>query len=877
MKAVGVCCLFAALFITRPDSLAAHPGDHSHADAHSPHSLRTWTIADDGLQLRGTFLAANQGRVQIQHDFGAVTTFAIDQLAAEDRAWVERRQAEIERLNAAAVRQVAFQAAAAAPPAPDIAASFQPFVEKQQVKVRWDDRFLFVESHGVPDHRMMVGITAWQQQVPLPQSYTGDNAWRIPLHPVPAKQPLSAKTGFFRGAIALAVNGVPIFNPIKNDGRTDTFLAGELDEFGGHCGRADDYHYHLPPVHLEKIVGAGQPIAHALDGYPILGEQKPSDPDFAPLDPWNGHKDAAGRYHYHATKTYPYLNGGFFGEVTERDGQVDPQPRAYSPRAALPPLRGAKITGFRRSEDGRETVVEYEVRGEKRSVSYSLTDREVAFTYDDGAAGVERQTYSLSNSQPRGQPKPDRPPGKGGKPNRREPPRKDDPSKTPSAVADPVTSPPNIVFILLDDMGWRDVGFAGNKFVETPHIDRLAAEGVQFSQAYASAPNCAPTRACLLSGQYTPRHGVYTVIDPRHDPGQPTHKVLAADSRESLAGEVVTIAEVLKSRGYATGCFGMWNLGRGNSGPSVATNQGFDIYKKPQDLGFDKDAYFDAAGRELTDVLTDEGLRFVEQHRTEPFFLYLPTHAIHAPFEAKPELLEKYRGKAAALPADAAVDADPLYAAMIENVDANVGRILRKLAELQLADKTLIVFTSDNGGTPRHVAPLNGSKGALYEGGIRVPCAVWWSGIRNPGRVSPEPILSMDFFPTLAELAGAKLPAGQAIDGVSLLPILQATGPLGREAIFWHFPCYVGRSEPSSAVRQGDWKLIENFADQTFELFDLQRDPGETRNLASSEPERARELIAALQQWQQQLAAPRPTTANPNFDPAAVRGRRKPS
>jgi len=207
---------------------------------------------------------------------------------------------------------------------------------------------------------MMVGITAWQQQVPLPQKYSAENAWRIPLNPIPAKQPMSAKTNFFRGAIAIAVNGIPIFNPIKNDGKTDTLLAGELDNFGGHCGRADDYHYHIAPVHLQKQTGPDKPVGWALDGYPIYGYQDPAAKDFAPLDALNGHTGPDGQYHYHATKNYPYLNGGFHGEVVERDGQVDPQPRAESPRAALPPMRGAKIVRFEQTQPG-SYVLTYEV------------------------------------------------------------------------------------------------------------------------------------------------------------------------------------------------------------------------------------------------------------------------------------------------------------------------------------------------------------------------------------------------------------------------------------------------------------------------------------------------------------------------------------
>jgi hypothetical protein len=245
----------------------------------------------------------------------------------------------------------------------------------------------------MPDHPMMIGITAWQQQVPLPQSYTGNNGWRIPLNPVPAKDPMSAKDHFFRGAIALAVNGVPIFNPIKNDGRTDTLKAGELDRWGGHCGRADDYHYHIAPVHLEKIVGIGKPVAVALDGYPIYGYNDPNGKPPTKLDWLNGHKGPDGKYHYHATKTYPYLNGGFYGEVVERNGQVDPQPRAQGVRPSLPGLRGAKIVGYENPKAG-SYAVRYEVYGEQRSVQYDVADNGSATFRFVSARGTQTENYT---------------------------------------------------------------------------------------------------------------------------------------------------------------------------------------------------------------------------------------------------------------------------------------------------------------------------------------------------------------------------------------------------------------------------------------------------------------------------------------------------
>lgn len=286
-------------------------------------------------------------------------------------------------------------------PAP--AAIFAPFAPK--VSTRWDDRFFYVESDAMPDHQMMVGITAWQQQVPIPQNYSGDNAWRFPLQPVAAANPLSAKSNFFRGAIALAANGVPIFNPIKNDGRTDTFLAGELDEFGGHAGRADDYHYHTAPVHLQKLVGVGKPVAYALDGYAIYGFTEPDGAPAGKLDSFNGHTTPALGYHYHATKTYPYLNGGFHGEVVERDGQVDPQPRAQGLREALPPLHGARITGFTFPKTNSYSL-QYQVGGETRYVNYILNpDKTARFDFVDGKGQVRTESYSRQQRRG-GQPRP---------------------------------------------------------------------------------------------------------------------------------------------------------------------------------------------------------------------------------------------------------------------------------------------------------------------------------------------------------------------------------------------------------------------------------------------------------------------------------------
>lgn len=272
-----------------------------------------------------------------------------------------------------------------------VAASFKAF--SGHVKTRADSKNFYVESDGMPDHPMMVGITAWQQQVPLPQRYTGNNSWQFPLKPVPAAQPLSAKNHFFRGAIAIAANGIPIFNALNNRG-VDSNLAGELDEFGGHCGRADDYHYHVAPTHLEKTVGKGKPIAFALDGYPLYSFTEPDGTPVTGLDAFNGHTTAALGYHYHATKSYPYLNGGFHGEVTEIEGQVDPQPRAQSPRPATPPLPGAKITGFTTpSADHYELT--YQIQGQTCKIQYRKeSDGSYTFDYITPSGQVFTRSYN---------------------------------------------------------------------------------------------------------------------------------------------------------------------------------------------------------------------------------------------------------------------------------------------------------------------------------------------------------------------------------------------------------------------------------------------------------------------------------------------------
>ena len=381
----------------------AHPPDEfDHA------SSRAWTNTRTGERIEGSFVFARSGKVAIATASGGLETIALADLAGADRAEADARIASIRAANEARVEQAA---AAAKPPQAAIFEKFAPFV-----KTRFDERWLYVESDGLPhaplEMKMMVGITAWQQQVPLPQNYTGANAWQIPLKPERAEEPLPGKTNLRKGAVALAANGIPIFNALNNGGR-DSFLIGELDEFGGHCGRADDYHYHAAPLALEKIVGKGNPIAYALDGFPIYGLFDPKakkGEDLAcphgshdPLDELNGHfcevpkgegfGGGTRSYHYHSSKTFPYINGGMCGKVEVSgegpENEVVPQAHANPVRPSLPPLRGARITGFE-STGPSAWSLRYEVGGRASFVHYRVVEGGKALFEFVGADGTKR-------------------------------------------------------------------------------------------------------------------------------------------------------------------------------------------------------------------------------------------------------------------------------------------------------------------------------------------------------------------------------------------------------------------------------------------------------------------------------------------------------
>lgn len=375
---------------------------HMHAQEH------VWRLVG-GEEIQGSFVRADDRIVQVRKSDDSLVEIPRSELATDDDRWVLQKLAKIRAAQLimaaggapALVASTAMVEVATAPEPPaQMLSAFEPFVKRNEIKTRWDDRFFYVESDGIPDHSMMVGITSWQQQVPLPQSYFGGNAWRIPLVPKVAKSPMSTKNRFLRGAIAIAANGIPIFNPLNNRG-DDAYLVGELDEFGGHCGRADDYHYHLPPVHLQPIVGVDAPIAYALDGYPIYGFTEPDGSPVKNLDAFNGHSDAKGAYHYHSTQKYPYLNGGFHGEVVEKEGQVDPQPRAEPVRPSLPPMRGAKITKFEELEKGRYKLV-YDVNGRLGSVTYRWTDSgDMEFVFVEPNEATKTESYSRNKGRGR--------------------------------------------------------------------------------------------------------------------------------------------------------------------------------------------------------------------------------------------------------------------------------------------------------------------------------------------------------------------------------------------------------------------------------------------------------------------------------------------
>ena len=447
----------------------------------------------------------------------------------------------------------------------------------------------------------------------------------------------------------------------------------------------------------------------------------------------------------------------------------------------------------------------------------------------------------------------------------------------------------NFVFFLIDDMGWMDLSCYGSTFYETPNIDRLATEGMRFTDAYAACPVCSPTRGSIMTGKYPARLGITQWIG---GPNEPT------PYRHYLPLEELTIAEALKQAGYATGFVGKWHLSTRDPDRAkyYPDRQGFDVniggdysgapptyfwpYKK-RNRTLETMPPGGAEGEYLTDRLTDESLKFLDANKDRPFLLYLSHYAVHTPIESKQALTDEYKAKAEKLPKKDGsrfaavygkyktrqVQDNPAYAGMVQSVDESVGRVMKKLDDLGVADNTAVIFMSDNGGLstvaregPTCNLPLRAGKGWLYEGGIREPMIIKWPGVVRPGSVCSEPVTSTDFYPTMLQMAGLPMMPRQHVDGVSMVPLITGTGKLKRKAIYWHYPHYHGSgNKPSGAIRAGDYKLIEWYEDNSIELYNLKDDIGEKNDLAGRMPKKAAELRRMLHRWLKETKATVPT------------------
>jgi arylsulfatase A-like enzyme len=443
-----------------------------------------------------------------------------------------------------------------------------------------------------------------------------------------------------------------------------------------------------------------------------------------------------------------------------------------------------------------------------------------------------------------------------------------------TAAAASEAPPPNIVVIVLDDFGWADLGCYGSRFHETPNIDGLARRGMRFTNGYAACPVCSPSRAAIMTGQYPARLQLTDWLPGR--PDLPSQKLRRPVFRQQLPLEEVTLAEALKPTGYVSASIGKWHLG---GPPYWPEHQGFDRNIGGTHAGSPPGGYFRfqtpslKARNEteyLTDLLTDEAIGFIEANRAQPFFLCLPHYAVHIPLQAKSELIDRYRTK----PSAGSPQQNAIYAAMIQSVDEGVGRLLQRLDDIGIAERTVIIFTSDNGGlsvkegpnTPSTSnSPLRAGKGYLYEGGIRVPMIVVWPGVIRPGSVCDVPVSGQDLYPTILEIARAARPKDRVIDGESLVPLLNGTGALRRDAIFWHYPHYSNQGgKPGGAVRQENFKFIEWYEDGRVELYDLTADPGEQKDLVRDRAADAARLHQRLARWRKSVGAQMPTP-NPDY------------
>ncbi len=436
---------------------------------------------------------------------------------------------------------------------------------------------------------------------------------------------------------------------------------------------------------------------------------------------------------------------------------------------------------------------------------------------------------------------------------------------------------PNVIVILADDFGWADLACYGSKYHKTPNLDRMAAQGMRFSDAYAACPVCSPSRAALLTGKYPARLNLTDWLPGR--PDRPDQKLLRPAINQELPARETTLAAALKKAGYTTGHIGKWHLGGKGSLPQ---DRGFDVNIGGDEAGSPR-SYFAPyknnkgvfipglerapEGEYLTDRLSDEAVQFIDGNRDKPFFLYLAHYTVHIPLKAKKDLVAKYRqGKPGQ-------QGNPIYAAMIESLDDGVGQILKKLDELKLSERTLVVFTSDNGGlcvaegpnTPATInAPLREGKGYLYEGGIREPLVVRWPSAVKAGSACKTPVCAIDLFPTILDACGVK--NERPVDGVSLLPLLKG-GELRREALYWHYPHYSNQGgKPGAAIRAGDYKLIEFFENGRRELYDVKRDISESHNLIVEKAALAQTLSEKLTAWRKEVGA-KEMKPNPSYVP----------
>ncbi|VGO16351.1 Arylsulfatase [Pontiella desulfatans] len=447
---------------------------------------------------------------------------------------------------------------------------------------------------------------------------------------------------------------------------------------------------------------------------------------------------------------------------------------------------------------------------------------------------------------------------------------------------------PNIIYINADDLGVMDVGFNSSRY-HTPHIDRLRAEGMLFTEAYAPAANCAPSRACVMSGQYAPRHGVYTVGNSDRGKSQ-QRKLVPVRNTLHLNPDNLTLAGALQAGGYKTIHLGKWHLGEDPIRQGFDVNIGGDTSGGPSGGGYFSpfksgpmkpfsDQY--PEGTHRVDIFSDQAIRFMRENKEHPFFMHMAYYSVHTRLEAVPEFVDKYEGR----PVHA------VYASMIEKMDEGIGRILTELETLGLKENTLVLFCSDNGGICKisKQTPFRAGKGSYFEGGIREPLVVRWPGKVAADSTCSVPVIGTDFYPTFLEAAGLPVPKGKVLDGISLLSLLTGQDEFPERMLFWHFPVYLQaysgveddshdplyRTRPGSALRFGKWKFHEYFEDGRIELYDLEADIGERNNLASLYPEKARELHAEMKRWRATMEAPVPTELNPKYKPGENKRKKK--